>query len=832
MKRFVISCCCLALFGIDAFAQIYVSPQGHDTSSGAKEKPLASLSMALRKARELRRLNDSSIASGIHIYVGAGFYQFEEPVFVRPEDAGTAASPTIIEALPGTTPVFSGGMRINGWKKLSSNVPGLSKTAAGKVWVANAPVVGDRIIDFRQLWINDQKGIRARDANAGTMDRILSWNSRTQQCIIPKTPVAISNIEGIEMTIHQWWAIANLRIRSAMVKGDSVHLSFFQPESRIQSEHPWPAPWISTETGNSAFFLSNALQFLDSPGEWFLDKKNRKLYYWPRVNEDMRTAFVVAPVLENLVKIQGNIDNKVSNIQFKGISFRHSSWMRPSEKGHVPLQAGMFLLDAYKLKIPGTPDKKTLENQAWVGRPEAAVEITNATNISFENCRFEQLASTALDLNKGTQNSSVTGNIFYDIGGTAILAGVFSDESTEAHLPYKPGDEREVCGNILISNNLISDAANEDWGCVGIGAGFVKEITISHNDISELPYTGISLGWGWTRTENVMKNNKVTGNRITRYASQLYDVAAIYTLSAQPGTTISGNYIDSIYKAPYAHLPQHWFYIYTDEGSSGITIKDNWTPSQKYLQNANGPGNVWENNGPMVSESIKRNAGLQAQYSHLHNNKVPYDKLLPLNRELPVIIELISREDAAMNTGKLKTILTENGVALDRMYQWKNHTVIFEKVKDAFVLKNKLQKEFPGESVKVYYDPFYEFNREACSDTSTSREWEHIILTTNLVADVKKQKQYMDYHATQFEKWPEVSKGFCNASFQQLLLYRNGRQLMLVISIPKGESLDRLNPKTTENNSRVNDWNAIMKNYQEGIEGTKPGEVWVMMKKL
>lgn len=88
----------------------------------------------------------------------------------------------------------------------------------------------------------------------------------------------------------------------------------------------------------------------------------------------------------------------------------------------------------------------------------------------------------------------------------------------------------------------------------------------------------------------------------------------------------------------------------------------------------------------------------------------------------------------------------------------------------------------------------------------------------------------MQYHATQYQQWPEVSKGFCNAQFQQLLVYRNGRQLMLVISIPKGASLDALNPKTTENNPRVNDWNKLMAKYQEGIEGTEKGETWVFLK--
>ncbi|HYJ37981.1 MAG TPA: L-rhamnose mutarotase, partial [Chitinophagaceae bacterium] len=101
-----------------------------------------------------------------------------------------------------------------------------------------------------------------------------------------------------------------------------------------------------------------------------------------------------------------------------------------------------------------------------------------------------------------------------------------------------------------------------------------------------------------------------------------------------------------------------------------------------------------------------------------------------------------------------------------------------------------------------------------------------------LVNNEKLQKEYLEYHSTQFENWPEVAKGFCNANFQQLLVFKNARQLMLVISIPKGKTLDDLNPKTTDNNPRVVEWNDLMKKYQEGIEGTKPGEVWVFLKPI
>ncbi|RYF65569.1 MAG: L-rhamnose mutarotase, partial [Cytophagaceae bacterium] len=179
---------------------------------------------------------------------------------------------------------------------------------------------------------------------------------------------------------------------------------------------------------------------------------------------------------------------------------------------------------------------------------------------------------------------------------------------------------------------------------------------------------------------------------------------------------------------------------------------------------------------------------------------------------------------------QMKAVLAKSNVSPSSLYQWDNHYVIFDKVQDVFVLSERLKAAFPAAQVKTYYDLFYEFNRTRCSTGPISSEWDHTILTANLVADPKLQNEYLAYHATQFEKWPELSRGFCNADFQQLLLYRNGRQLMLVISIPKGASLDKLNPKTTENNPRVDEWNALMKKYQEGIPGTKPGETWVNLK--
>lgn len=830
-----LACVLAGYFPYTVFAQVYVAPDGNDAHAGTVNAPKATLAAALRKVREMRRLHDSSIAKGIHVVLKGGRYYLPEPLFLRPEDAGTAESPTVIEAAAHEEPILSGGIAIRNWRKLQVLPAGIPAIAAGKLWVADLKELQRPGLDFRQLWVNNRKATRAKDTEGDSLSRILSWNHTTQQCWIPKPRTALlSQVAGMEMVIHQWWAIAVLRIASMEIQGDSARLSFLQPESRIQSEHPWPAPWISKETGNSAYYLTNAIQFLDQPGEWYFNRAEQQLYYWPRPAEDMRRADAVIPFLDNLLRIEGTREQPVSHVRFRGISFQHTGWLRPSQEGHVAHQAGMYMLDAYKLKIPGTPEKKSLENQAWIGRPAAAVVLSFAANAVFEGCRFEHLAATGLDLRKGSQYNTANANLFRDIGGTAILDGVFADEVQEIHLPYHPSDLREVCTGDVLSNNLITDVTNEDWGCVGIGAGYVRDIRIEHNDISEVSYTGISMGWGWSSAPNVMRNNRIAHNRIHHYAKHMYDCAAIYTLSAQPGTVIEENVADSIYTARYAHLPEHWFYLYTDEGSSYITVRNNWTPSTKFLRNANGPGNLWLNNGPQVKEAIKEKAGLQPAYHALYKERVTSDMHTPINHALqPKLLECVLAADTRISQAQIGMLCKKYAIPAADVQQWKNHLVLYGQMEDPHPLQGELLQIFPGAVVNIYEEPIYDFRRQQhCPDASLAKEWEQVILTAQLVKDTALQQEYIHYHERQFKDWPEVAKGFCNAAFQQLQVFKRDRQLMLVISIPKGKTLDELNPKTTENNPRVNEWNVLMKKYQEGIAGTKPGEVWVFFDRL
>ena len=615
-KLFVTAICILCSHWLLA-GEIWISPKGSDFNDGTRQSPKATLTSALRQAREWRRTEDNRIQGGITIYMEGGTYAFHEPVFIRPEDSGTKESPTTIRSVGDEKVILSGGISINGWKK------------QGKVWVADVPVFNGRPLDFRQLWVNGKKAVRARDVeDFEKMNRICSVDEKNEILYVPAVSIRrlIDNKGNLkakyaEMVLHQMWCVANLRIRSVEVQGDSAAIRFHQPESRIQFEHPWPRPMVTTNGHNSAFYLTNARELQDVPGEWYHDIDARKVYYYPREGEKMQEAEVIVPAVETLVRVEGTLDRPVRHIRFEKITFSYTTWMRPSEKGHVPLQAGMYLTDGYRIdpKMQRNYLNHPLDNQGWLGRPAAAVRVVAARQIDFERCRFEHLGSTGLDYEEAVQGGVVRGCLFRDIAGNGLLVGSFSPAAHETHLPYDPADRREVCTQQQINNCYFTEIGNEDWGCLAIAAGYVGDVNIEHNEISEVPYSGISLGWGWTQTVNCMRNNRVHANLIHHYAKHMYDVAGIYTLGSQPKSYVTENCVHSIYKPGYVHDPNHWFYLYTDEGSSFITVRDNWTEGEKYLQNANGPGNVWENNGPKVDRVIRERAGLEAGYKDLLN---------------------------------------------------------------------------------------------------------------------------------------------------------------------------------------------------------------------
>lgn len=582
---------------------IYVSTNGNDKADGTKEHPLATLEQALKQAREWRRLNNPAVNGGIYIKMCSGTYRQTKPIFLRSEDSGTASSPTTIcPATNGENVSISGGTVVTGWKQ-GTDDSRIRPELRGKIWTADVPMLGNRIVETRQMWVNGRKAQRASQFAEGIMERMTDFRIADESIIIPTSSLkrvglsADKTYPQMEMIVHQRWAIAILRVKDMQDLGNGdTRVTFHNPESHLEFAHPWPQPVIGGEKGNSSFCLVNTPELIDQPGEWYQDYPNGKIYYYPREGENMQTAEAFVPVLSKIVMAEGSNERPLSNITFNGITFEHSAWTKPSHEGLVTLQGGFAMIDAYKLLEPGLPEKAELENQAWIERPQSAISINHASGMNFTNCTFKHLSATALDYETACHSSIINGCTIEDIGGNGIMIGTFPDKGFETHVPYSPMVEADMCHNITVSNCHLSNAANEDWGAVGIAAGYVRDVTIDHNHVHHLPYSGICVGWGWTALESGMRNNHITNNDVHDFALMLYDAGGIYTLSNQPGSSITGNKIYNIGKSPYA-TNDRAFEIYFDEATDGFTVKDNICTGH-FGYNKPGPAMVIENNHP------------------------------------------------------------------------------------------------------------------------------------------------------------------------------------------------------------------------------------------
>jgi len=559
--------------------EIWVSPSGDDRATGTREAPLRTVRQALQMARDWRRLGDTRCTGGIHILLRSGEYRLDEPLFIRPEDSGTTESPTIIRSAAGEQAHISGGI-----------TPRVTRD--DRLALIESP------IPTRQLWVNGKKAHLASMFGEGKMGRMLGFDPIHHNITIP-TPQNIETLKDqpdLEMIVHQRWAIAILRVKEMKVEGAKTIVSFMEPESRLEFTHPWPQPVIDGEKGSSSYTIANSSLYLTTPGSWcqMTSVSNSNILYKPRPEEEGGEPVAVIPQLTRLLTIEGYAQNRVHDVRIENVTFEYAAWNRPLRMGHVTLQGGFPIIDAYKLEKEGLPWSSSLENQAWIERPQAAVSVSWAHHVDFVNCTFQHLASTALDYAVGISDVSIEGNRFEDIGGTAILIGSFAEGAMEVHRPFMvPATSDEYCKRIVVSRNTIHDATNEDWGCVGIGAGFVRDITIDRNEVSRVNYSGICVGWGWTPMDTGMANNRITNNHVYDFALQLYDAGGIYTLSNQPGSLIEGNKVERIGAAPYA-TNDRGFNIYLDAETDGYTIRRNICPEGKYGDNHPGANVKWE----------------------------------------------------------------------------------------------------------------------------------------------------------------------------------------------------------------------------------------------
>jgi hypothetical protein len=288
---------------------------------------------------------------------------------------------------------------------------------------------------------------------------------------------------------------------------------------------------------NAPQWIENAYELLDAPGEWYLDRSAGNLYYKPLPGENMASVEIIAPVLEMLVNGAGTVATPLHDAAFQGITFSHATWLSPSsDSGYPDVQA------TYMWPSSGWP---------VASKAPANVVFTAARNIRIERCVFTRLGGAGLSFETGCQRDLVIGNFFKDISANGIHIG---------NVDPSPASGEEVA-HITVKDNYVTQTGAEYQDAVGIFAGYTDSAVIIHNEILNLPYTGISVGWGWNNGVHTGKNNKICYNLIRNVMQVLIDGGGIYTLSDQQNTEVSYNFVD--------HLGSNNA-LYPDEGSSNM----------------------------------------------------------------------------------------------------------------------------------------------------------------------------------------------------------------------------------------------------------------------
>ena len=596
-------------------AEFYVSPAGSDTNTGEKSSPFLTVARARDEVRKKNRVMHGDII----VHIAQGVYTLPETL-VFDEHDGAAADYRIRYVADGEA-VLCGGEQLGGFTLFD---------AEKNIYAAPVPA-GAR---FRQLYVNGRKMIRAR-SNADYSTRILgatrfradgteipewlnNWSEETlEQADYGEIYLnaaefpGFRNLEKVELHVLTAWVKNVLRVKTAEEKDGVVTVRLQDAESRLvfNRMHPNLDGYFRNDDKQFVYYIENAYELIDEDNEWYLDELNDTLYLKAPADVDISRAEVIAPRLETLVRVEPKNGKTVRNLSFEGLTFACSNWTLPSERGLVDVQAEMYA----NYCIFAT-------NDVGVLRPAAAVLVADTENFTMKNCVIENAGSTGLDLLRGTKHSIVRDNVIRNIAGNGIMVGQFCvDENTDMHEVYHPAEESAVCTGDWIVNNLITEIGTDYQGAVGIGAGYPKEILIANNEVCNAPYTGISVGFGWSDKESCMRGNRILNNEVHHTSRVLCDAGGIYTLSLQPDSVMSGNYIHDITLPAWADYDTAG--IYMDEQTAGYTVENNVIENAKSVwRNRNGEDAYDEKtifidqSKKPAAKSIKKNAGISKYF--------------------------------------------------------------------------------------------------------------------------------------------------------------------------------------------------------------------------
>lgn len=434
-------------FHLKAQVNLFVSPDGNDRNIGSINMPMKTLSHAIRVGSKVN-------AKAVTIILRKGVYYIGETIKIH--SAGFRPTALHITSWQHESVTLSAGRRLNlKWRPWKAGI-----------YIANVPAG----MSFERMYVNNQLQTLARYPNYDSAVRV--FHGTAEDAIAPERVKKWKNpVGGYVHALHAYeWGGFHYRITGANSEGN-VQMEGGWQNNRPNKMHP------------KYRFVENIFEELDVPGEWWLDKKENLLYYYPTAGLNLSDATIEVSQLKNTIELKGTEILPLRRVRITNLRFAHN------ERSFMDTKDPLLRSD-------------------WTIYRGGAVLLDGTENCKISGCVFEGIGGNAIMVSNYNKADTITGCHIYNIGANAICMigdtrAVRSPSYGYEHfVPYSQLDKTpgpltfRFPQRCVVSNNLLHDLGAIEKQATGVQIQVASEITVSHNSIYQTPRAGINIGDG------------------------------------------------------------------------------------------------------------------------------------------------------------------------------------------------------------------------------------------------------------------------------------------------------------------------------------------------